>query len=124
MGEIPALSNTISATARSPRRCATPHWRRTGSRVSGKTDAWPTNSVVPRLIGAKSTTHKARLLARLTEAREYGLAKKDKRRAAQLALDAFLEWARAEDIPPEQMQLLVGLGSALDDLNLGKHPSC
>ena len=70
----------------------------------------------------KMTTHKSKLLARLTEAREYGLAKKDKRSAAQLALDAFLEWARAEDIPPEQMQLLVGLGSALHDLNLGKHP--
>ena len=68
------------------------------------------------------TPHKARLLAGLAQAREYGLAKKDKRRAAQLALKAFFEWARAEDIPPEHLELLVGLCSALHDLNLGRRP--
>ena len=34
----PAPSNTISDTGRSPRRCATPHWRPIDSRASGKTD--------------------------------------------------------------------------------------
>jgi integrase len=31
-------SSTISATARSPRQSATPHWRRIGSRASGRTN--------------------------------------------------------------------------------------
>jgi len=36
-GHDPEPSSTTSAIARSPRRCATPRWRRTGSRGSWRT---------------------------------------------------------------------------------------
>ena len=47
---------------------------------------------------------------------------KERHRAVQLALGAFLEWAYSKDIPDEHLQLIVGLASDLEDLNSGKQP--
>jgi len=72
---------------------------------------------------------KRKLSARLAEAYNPWHCTKDdqegweqRRKAYQMALDAFLEWAYAEDIPAEHLQLLVGLTSILEDLNSGKRP--
>jgi hypothetical protein len=72
---------------------------------------------------------KRKLSARLAEAHNLWHCTKDdqegweqRRKAYQMALDAFLEWAYAEDIPAEHLQLLVDLTSILEDLNSGKRP--
>jgi hypothetical protein len=81
-------------------------------------------------VGATLTPQKANLLATLARALEFLRNAKDdedgikqRRHAAQLALHAFLAWARAEgDIPAWHVRPLVELASALDDLNRGKRP--
>jgi len=45
-----------------------------------------------------------------------------RRKAIIFALGAFTHWALAEGIPPQHMLPLIGLGSDLGDLLLGKHP--
>jgi hypothetical protein len=81
---------------------------------------------------------KAKLKAQLAEAYREWHSTKDqdernlddnegwnqRRRAVQLSLGAFLEWAFAEgDIPFEHTELLVGLASDLGDLNAGMRPA-
>jgi hypothetical protein len=72
---------------------------------------------------------KRKLSARLAEASNRWHCTKDdqegreqRRKAVQMALGAVLEWAYAEGIPAEHLQLLVGLTSDLEDPNSGKRP--